>query len=141
MVDAINPESSVPIYRQIENIIRFAIASGRLKEGDKLPTIEEWCTKNEVNANTVIKAYRELEMMGITHGRRGVGAFVNEGVASMCRLACKIELGVKIHETAQEALASGMTKRGIVAIINASYRYEGGPYTELPPEVRAHAGS
>ena len=138
MVATINPESSVPVYRQIENIIRFAIASGQLKQGERLPTISEW---SEVNANTVVKAYRELELMGIIHGRRGVGAFVNEGAASMCRLACKIDLAVKIHETAQEALASGMTKRGIVAIVDESYRCESGPYSELPPEVRAHAES
>ncbi len=87
MIGTINPESSVPIYRQIENMIRFAIASGQLKEGNKLPTIKEWCRKAEINANTVVKAYRDLEMMGIIHGRRGVGAFVNKGAASMCRKA------------------------------------------------------
>lgn len=141
MIDTINPESSVPIYRQIENIIRFAIASGRLKEGDKLPTIEEWCRRPGVNANTVVRAYRDLEMMAITHGQRGVGAFVNEGAASMCRQACQIEFGVKIHEAAQDALASGMTKKQIAALINAGYRYEGSPYSELQPEVPLQPGS
>ena len=121
-------------------MIRFAVASGQLKEGDRLPTIEEWCRKTEVDANTVVKAYRDLEMMGIIQGRRGVGVFVNTGAASMCRQACPIELAMKIHETVQEALASGMTKRRIAAAIKASYRYEGGPYSEAPPEIRLHPG-
>ena len=49
---------------------------GLLKEGDKLPTVQEAVTMTAINPNTVFKAYRELESRGLVEGRAGIGTFV-----------------------------------------------------------------
>jgi GntR family transcriptional regulator len=68
--------SGIPVYKQIMNHIAEAIASGALKEGDQLPTIRTLHEALKVNPNTVAKAYRELEHMGLINSQRGSGSFV-----------------------------------------------------------------
>src|SRR5213595_4037037 len=72
-VDANHP---TPLYAQLERSIRFAIATGKLRIGDQLPTVRQLAVDLRVNANTVAKVYAELERMGILETRRGVGTFV-----------------------------------------------------------------
>ena len=76
MLEEVNVHSSVAIYAQIENQIRFAIASGKLKANDQLPSIKELGERLGVNFNTVAKAYRDLEVMGLIYTRRGMGCYV-----------------------------------------------------------------
>src|SRR5688500_19955129 len=57
--------SGIPVYMQIMHHVQAAVAAGRLKEGDQLPTIRALREKLEVNPNTVAKAYRELQHLGI----------------------------------------------------------------------------
>src|SRR4051794_39535732 len=77
MVDfQLNPNSGVPIYRQIQDQVRFGIASRLLVPGEQLPTVRELAVKLEVNPNTVIKAYSELERAGIVSTEQGSGTFV-----------------------------------------------------------------
>src|SRR5437899_1438546 len=72
----LNQNSGVPIYRQIQDQIRFGIASGLLTPGEQLPTVRELAVNLEVNPNTVIKAYTELERAGILSTEQGSGTFV-----------------------------------------------------------------
>ena len=78
MFENINIHSSVAVYVQIENAVLFAVASGRLKAGDQLPSVIEASKKLKVNFNTVAKAYRDLMVMGIVYTRRGMGVFINK---------------------------------------------------------------
>ncbi len=73
MMENINIYSDVAVYEQIENHVQFAIASGRLKSGDQLPTVRALSEKLDINPNTVAKAYRDLEVMGLLYARRGMG--------------------------------------------------------------------
>src|SRR5213078_4133904 len=75
-VDANHP---TPLYAQLERSIRFAIATGRLRVGDQLPTVRQLAVDLRVNANTVAKVYGELERAGVLETRRGVGTFVAAG--------------------------------------------------------------
>src|SRR6266704_4201663 len=72
-VDANQP---TPLYAQLERSIRFAIATGKLRIGDQLPTVRQLAVDLRVNANTVAKVYAELERTGVLETRRGVGTFV-----------------------------------------------------------------
>src|SRR5216117_486018 len=72
-VDAKHP---TPLYHQLDRSIRFAIATGRLGIGDKLPTVRQLAVDLRINANTVAKVYAELERNGVVETRRGVGTFV-----------------------------------------------------------------
>ena len=74
--------SGIPVYKQIINHVCAALASGALKEGDRLPTIRLLQAQLDVNPNTVAKAYRELELKGIITSERGNGSFIRNGVES-----------------------------------------------------------
>ncbi len=67
----------MPLYAQLTRAIRFAIATGRLRIGEQLPTVRQLAVDLRVNANTVAKVYAELERSGILETRRGVGTFVS----------------------------------------------------------------
>jgi GntR family transcriptional regulator len=67
-----------PIYRQIIRQIEFAILSGRLKSGDKLPTIRSLAVELKTNPNTIAKAYGELEIRGILATQVGSGTYISD---------------------------------------------------------------
>lgn len=75
-VVSIDPRDSTPIYAQIERGLRAAIAAGRLRVGDQLPTVRQLAVDLRVNANTVARVYADLEHEGVLETRRGVGSFV-----------------------------------------------------------------
>ena len=75
--------SGVPTYRQLVQQVRQAIRLGVLRPGDQLPTVKEVVRSLTINPNTVLRAYRELELEGLTEGRRGVGTFVADAAAPL----------------------------------------------------------
>jgi GntR family transcriptional regulator len=68
--------SGIPVYRQIIHHVQAAVAAGRLKAGEQLPTIRALHEKLDVNPNTVAKAYRELQHLGVVSLEHGSGCFV-----------------------------------------------------------------
>ena len=74
----LNPDEGVPIYRQIIRQIEYAILSGRLKTGDKLPTIRSLAVELKTNPNTIAKAYGELEIRGILETQVGSGTYISD---------------------------------------------------------------
>lgn len=73
---AIDTRDKTPIYAQLERGLRAAIAAGRLRAGDQLPTVRQLAVDLRINANTVARVYSELERAGVLETRRGVGSFV-----------------------------------------------------------------
>ena len=73
---SIDPRDATPIYAQLERALRAAIATGRLRPGDQLPTVRQLAVDLRVNANTVARVYAELERNGTIETRRGVGSFI-----------------------------------------------------------------
>ena len=71
-------EDNMPIYMQIMNRIRDAIASGELAAGDKVPSVREFASEFEVNPNTMQRALMELEREGILVSERAIGRFVTD---------------------------------------------------------------
>ena len=72
----VDPRDSTPIYAQLERGVRAAIATGRLRPGDQLPTVRQMAVDLQVNANTVARVYAELERSGVIETKRGVGSFI-----------------------------------------------------------------
>src|SRR5436853_4161471 len=72
----IDPRDPTPIYAQLDRAIRVAIAHGKLKPGDQLPTVRQLAVDLRVNANTVAKVYLALERDGVVETKRGVGTFI-----------------------------------------------------------------
>ena len=68
--------SGVPVYRQLIDQVLVAIASGTLQAGDQLPTVRQLAVDLSINPNTVMRAYKELEIRGILTTQQGTGTFI-----------------------------------------------------------------
>ncbi len=134
-----NIHSSVAVYVQIENNVRFAIASGALKAGDQIPSVRELSDWLDINPNTVAKSYRDLEVMGLLYTRRGMGCYVNKGVQAQCRDKCRAQIAARLFEVCAEAKAAGMTAATIKGAAQASYKSGGNPYADPPKAIMALA--
>jgi len=135
MLSSIDIHSSVAVYVQIENHVQFAIASGRLKAGDQLPSVRELSERLDVNPNTVAKSYRDLEVLGLLYTRRGMGVYVNKGVESKCREECHRRIIGRMHEVLMEARSAGMSEKDITALVKKSLSLGTNPYDETPAEL------
>lgn len=139
MMANVDIDSEVAVYVQIENHVQFAIASGRLTAGDQLPSVRELSERLKVNPNTVAKAYRDLEVMGLLYTRRGMGVFINEGAESKGREKCRSRLVNRLHEIAAEAKAAGMDEKEVGEVVRRSYASASSPYGDVPAAVLALA--
>jgi len=74
----LNLESGVPAYRQIIDQVHSARASGTLHPGARLPTVRQLAVDLSINPNTVVRAYRELELTGVVTTYQGTGTFLAE---------------------------------------------------------------
>jgi GntR family transcriptional regulator len=81
----ISTADGVPIYQQIVNQIKYLVSSGRLSAGEELPAIRTLAEKLVVNPNTVARAYRELEALGIVEKRRTAGTYVSDQGSPLAR--------------------------------------------------------
>lgn len=86
---AIDLHTGVPVYRQLIDQVRAGIARGALKAGDQLPTVRQLAVDLAINPNTVMRAYRELELGGLLETHQGTGTFIT------CK---KIEASVEERE-------------------------------------------
>ena len=91
MIIRVNPSSGTPIYLQLMEQIKHAIATGALQAGEQLPTMRKLAVELVINPNTVIRAYRELEREAIVEIRRGSGAFVSESAAGRTKISRKAQ--------------------------------------------------
>jgi GntR family transcriptional regulator len=72
----LDPRSGLPAYRQLADQVRHAVSLGRLRPGDRLPSVREVVSQITINPNTVHRAYRELEIAGVAEARQGLGTFI-----------------------------------------------------------------
>lgn len=81
----ISLSDGIPIYRQIINQVKYMAASGQLLPGEELPPIRVLAEQLLVTPNTIVKAYRELEMEGVVSKRRGAGTYLAETGSPLAR--------------------------------------------------------
>jgi GntR family transcriptional regulator len=112
--------SGIPVYRQIIHHVQAAITAGRLKEGDQLPTIRALHQQLSVNPNTVAKAYRELEHLGLIATERGSGCFVSapSGAPKLSPRAKKAKADELSARFAAEARSHGIPLEQIIQQLN-----------------------
>ena len=120
MLVTLDPADATPIYAQVERGLRAAIAAGRLKPGDQLPTVRELAVDLRVNANTVARVYSELERAGVFETRRGVGTFVRAG-RTEARPASEHARRLRAFATRvlSESDAHGFTADEVIAALRA----------------------
>lgn len=113
---SVNFDTKIPIYIQIMNLIKRDIVTGKLKSGDKIPSVREMATELQVNPNTLQRAYQELEREGITFTQRGMGTFVREDMNMIESL--KEEMAKEIIDNFIDGMKNlGFTKEGIIKVI------------------------
>lgn len=76
MFGRIDPSSPAPLFGQIVEAVRQAVATGRARPGDRLPSVRELAAELVINPNTIAKAYQTLEAEGIAVSRKGSGTFI-----------------------------------------------------------------
>ena len=128
----IEPSSSVPIYRQIIDQIKYQVVTGVLAEGDKVPSVRELAARLAVNQNTILKVYNELCRQNVLKIERGDGTYVSstkqsipaaerkKAVASVLREAATlaVQLELPIEQAAEllqkeyESIVSQKAGRG-----------------------------
>ena len=117
----LDPSSGVPTYLQLVQQVEHALRLGYLKPGDQLPKVRDVVAALTINPNTVLKAYKELEVKGLAAGRPGQGTFVQ---ATLSQVTLP-ELGGLRRSmlgwlaTAEEA---GLDEDGIVALFTSALR-------------------
>ena len=109
MTFSIDPKSGVPFYRQIIEQTKFAIARGDLQPGDKLPTVRQLAVDLSVNPNTVVRAYREMEIEGVIETQQGSGTYVGRKNVEMDQLEHQRMLDQILTELLARAQSYGFT--------------------------------
>lgn len=82
---SVDPAAEVPPFRQLVDVALDAVARGDLAAGDQLPPVRGLAGRVLVNHNTITKAYRELERLGVVVGRNGLGVFVTARAGAIAR--------------------------------------------------------
>lgn len=83
--------SGVPVYLQLVQQAKAAVAAGTLRDGDQLPSVRALAEELKVNRNTVAKAWAELETDGVIENRQGSGCFVTASTVTPLRRAVRNE--------------------------------------------------
>lgn len=99
----ISPADGVPIYLQIVNQVRLQVAAGRLQEGDELPAIRTLAERLTINPNTVARAYRELETLGLVEKRRTNGTFISGAGSPLAQAEKRRQLTERVDSLLAEA--------------------------------------
>jgi GntR family transcriptional regulator len=111
MYIVVDAKSSTPLYVQIKDQIRMAVATGALGVGDQLPTVRDLSERVLLNPNTVARAYRELQIEGLLVSRQGSGTFVAAGAATIGQEEGRRRVAEELERLAATAASLGLTGR------------------------------
>ena len=109
--------SGIPVYRQIIDRITGAIASGSLTPGTQLPTVRQVAVDLQINPNTVVRAYRELEIRGIIQTQQGVGTFISQQRVERDDIERRARLERLASDVAARAGSEGFTLAELLAVL------------------------
>jgi GntR family transcriptional regulator len=113
--------SPVATYKQLVQQVRQALRVGLLEQGDQVPRVREVAESLAINPNTVLKAYRELELEGLVEGRPGLGTFVVRSLAGPS-LASQAGLRRELEAWLGRARAAGLDQEDVVALVETTLR-------------------
>lgn len=106
--------SGVPVYRQVMDQVRGGIASGTLTPGDQLPTVRQLAVDLAINPNTVVRAYRELELGGLLETHQGTGTFISAQKMKRSDAARERQLAQIVGDCVSRAGAAGFTVEDLI---------------------------
>ncbi len=109
----------MPAYRQIIDQIRGALASGALATGDQLPTVRQLAVDLAINPNTVVRAYKELELGGLLETHQGTGTFISAQKISRGNEERERQLGQIVADAVARAGAAGFTIEDLMEQLRA----------------------
>jgi GntR family transcriptional regulator len=126
----VDPRNGLPVYLQIVDQVRRAVAIGVLKPGEQLPTVKQFSSDLVVNPATVSRSLRELEHLGIIESLPGRGAFVRrDGVNSAAKSGAHDVVAASIDAAIREARSLGVDEGDVHALVrralDAWYRGDG----------------
>ena len=101
--------SGVPVYRQIIDQVTGGMAAGTLAAGHQLPTVRQVAVDLSINPNTVMRAYRELEIRGVLETQQGTGTFIGQQKVKRDEVERQRQLGQLVGEFVSRAGAAGFT--------------------------------
>jgi GntR family transcriptional regulator len=116
---AIDHSDPLPIYAQLDRAIRLAVATGKLRRGEQLPTVRQLAVDLRINANTVAKVYAELERAGVVQTHRGVGTFIEDlGTEAVSLSERQRQLAALADEFLTKSVVLGFTQQEAIEVIN-----------------------
>ena len=104
----VEAKSETPLYRQLMAQVQAMIACGRLRAGDRLPSVRDLAVELRINPNTVGRAYRDLEALGVLETRGASGSFVSNGQAMLSRQQLEARFRARVREVLHAAQQLGM---------------------------------
>ena len=122
----IDPRSPSPPSEQLADQVRFAVASGRLAPGDRMPSVRALAEEIRINPNTVGRSWRDLEREGVLESRRGDGMFIATGALKGCRAAAEALVKERLARAVAEALGAGMPIERVFEIVRIGFAGEKG---------------
>ena len=117
-------ESGMPVYRQIIDQIMGGIATGAVKGGDQLPTVRQLAVDLAINPNTVIRAYRELEIRGMLETLQGTGTFISHQKVQRDDVERQRKLSQIVGEFTARAGAAGFSIEELIEQLQGLKRDE-----------------
>ncbi len=106
---SLDTKSGVPYYRQIIEQVKYGISRRKLQPGDRLPTVRQLAVDLSVNPNTVIRAYREMEIEGVLETHQGSGTFIGNRKPEIDELERQRMLDQILTELPARATSYGFT--------------------------------
>src|SRR5277367_3003606 len=110
----LDADSGVPVYRQLIDQVTGALASGTLAAGTQLPTVRQVAVDLAINPNTVVRAYRELEIRGVLDTQQGTGTFISARKTKPSDAERTRRLNQMLGELMARAGAEGFTVTDVV---------------------------
>jgi GntR family transcriptional regulator len=107
--------SGVPVYRQIIDQVLGGVASGNLAPGAQIPTVRQVAVDLAINPNTVVRAYRELEIRGVLETQQGTGTFISRQKIKRDEVEQRRQLNQLVTEFVSRAGAAGFTVADLIA--------------------------
>jgi GntR family transcriptional regulator len=117
MLYQLNTSDDRPIYSQIADQVKFAVAAGLLRPGQLVPSVRELARQLVVNPNTVARAYRDLQGEGVLDPVRGTGLQVAQGAPEACRDGRREFVRRRLRDALDEARRSNLALDEIEAIL------------------------
>jgi GntR family transcriptional regulator len=115
----LDQHSGVPVYRQIIDQVLAGMASGMLAGGDQLPTVRQAAVDLSINPNTVVRAYRELEIRGVIETQQGMGTFVAHKKVKHDEVERQRRLTQLVTELVARAGSAGFTVAELIGQLEA----------------------